>query len=79
MPKRERMVRFYDRAMRGRDLPQRYYENSGFCNFGYWGGGAKSQREASEELVDQLVARIPDKGGRMLDVVDRGPRRNGWR
>ena len=61
MPKRERMIRVYDRAMRGRD-PRRYYENSGFCNFGYWGAGAKSQREASEELVDQLIARIPDKG-----------------
>jgi SAM-dependent methyltransferase len=68
MPKRERMIRVYDRAMRGR-APRSYYENSGFYNFGYWGGGAKSQREASEELVDQFVARIPDKGGRVLDVA----------
>jgi MPBQ/MSBQ methyltransferase len=68
MPTRERMIRFYDRTMRGLN-PQRFYENSGFYNIGYWGGGAKSQREASEELVDQLVARILDKGGRMLDVA----------
>jgi hypothetical protein len=32
MPKRERMIRFYDRTMRD---PRRYYENSGFYNFGY--------------------------------------------
>jgi MPBQ/MSBQ methyltransferase len=66
--KRERMNRFYDRAMRGWN-PQRFYENSGFYNLGYWGGGARSQREASEQLVDQLVARINDKSGRMLDVA----------
>ena len=68
MPKRERMIRFYDRTMQDWN-PRRYYENSGFYNFGYWGGGAKSQREASEDLVDQLVARIFHKGGRMLDVA----------
>jgi len=25
---------------------RRYFENSGYFNFGYWGAGAKSQREA---------------------------------
>jgi SAM-dependent methyltransferase len=48
---------------------RRYYENSGFFNFGYWGAGARSQREASEALVDQMVARIADKRGRILDVA----------
>ncbi len=63
----ERMIRLYNSAMirhrRG------YYEDSGFLNFGYWGGQAKSQREASEALVDRLVAKIAVKGGRILDVA----------
>lgn len=68
MSARERMIRVYDRTMRGSNQ-RRYYENSGYFNFGYWGTGAKSQREASEALVDQLVARIANKGDRILDVA----------
>jgi MPBQ/MSBQ methyltransferase len=64
----ERMIRMYDRAMFSSDYRQ-YYEDSGFYNFGYWDTQAKSQREASEALVDQLVDRIPNKGGRILDVA----------
>src|SRR5947207_11672622 len=58
----------YDRMMRGSNQ-RRYYENSGYFNFGYWGAGAKSQREASDALVDQMVARIDNKAGRILDVA----------
>jgi len=58
----------YDRMMRGSNQ-RRYYENSGHFNFGYWGAGAKSQREASEALVDQMVARIANTSGRILDVA----------
>src|SRR2546426_12486089 len=58
----------YDRMMRGSNQ-RRYYGDSGYFNFGYWGAGAKSQREASEALVDQMVARIADKTGRILDVA----------
>jgi SAM-dependent methyltransferase len=65
---RQRMLRLYDRTMVGRHQ-RRYYEDSGFYNFGYWGGHASSQREASEALVDQLVARIVGKHGRILDVA----------
>jgi MPBQ/MSBQ methyltransferase len=63
----ERMIRVYDSALvrhrRG------YYDNSGFFNFGYWGAGARSQREACEALVDRLVEGIAVKGGRILDVA----------
>jgi ubiquinone/menaquinone biosynthesis C-methylase UbiE len=62
------MLRVYDRSMVDRQL-RRYYEDSGFFNFGYWGAQAGSQREASEALVDQLVARVADKQGRILDVA----------
>ena len=58
----------YDRMMRGSNQ-RRYYENSGYFNFGYWGAGAKSQREASDALVDQMVVRIGNKAGRILDVA----------
>src|SRR5262245_62789577 len=58
----------YDRMMRGSNQ-RRYYENSGYFNFGYWGAGAKSQREASDTLVDQMVARIANRTGRILDVA----------
>lgn len=64
----DRMIRVYDRTMVG-GHQQRYYGHSGFYNFGYWGAGAQSQREASEALVDQLIARIPAKTGRILDVA----------
>jgi SAM-dependent methyltransferase len=58
----------WDRMMGG-SHQHYYFENSGYFNFGYWGTGAKSQREASEALVDQLVARIARKTGRVLDVA----------
>jgi MPBQ/MSBQ methyltransferase len=68
MTAQERMIRMYDRAMVSSDYRQ-YYEDSGFYNFGYWDTNAKSQREASEALIDQLVGRITNKGGRILDVA----------
>jgi len=64
----QRIIRSYDRAMKNSKV-QRYYGFSGFFNFGYWGPHTGSQREASEALVDRLLARIPRKGGRILDVA----------
>lgn len=65
---RQRMIRIYDRAMR-KSVTARYYDNSGFFNFGYWTADTKSQRAASEALVDQLVNRLPNKTGLILDVA----------
>jgi hypothetical protein len=62
------MIDIYDRTMVGR-YQRRYYEDSGFFNFGYWDGQAMSQREASAALVDRLIARIPRRAGRILDVA----------
>jgi len=61
-------TRVYDRLMVG-SVARRYYGNSGFFNFGYWTAQTKSQRAASEELVDQLVERLPNKTGSILDVA----------
>jgi MPBQ/MSBQ methyltransferase len=63
-----RLVRSYNRTIAS-DLLRRYYEDSGFLNWGYWDTESKSQREASEALVDKLLDKIPDKGGRILDVA----------
>lgn len=62
------MIRVYDRAMIGRNQRE-YYGDSGFFNFGYWEAETSSQRKASEALVDQLLDRIPQKTGRILDVA----------
>ena len=53
-------------ALRLSDL---YYDGSGFFNFGYWTLETKSQREASENLVNLLLALIPEKRGTILDVA----------
>jgi len=68
MTAQERMIRMYDRALVSKDY-RHYFEDSGFYNFGYWETNAKSQREASEALIDELTARIRNKGGRILDVA----------
>jgi len=61
-------TRLYDRLMVG-SVVRRYYDNSGFFNFGCWTAQTKSQRAASQELVDQLVDRLPNKTGSILDVA----------
>ena len=68
MSAQERMIRTYDRALVSKDY-QQYFDDSGFYNFGYWESRARSQREACEALVDELVDRIAIKGGRVLDVA----------
>jgi SAM-dependent methyltransferase len=46
-----------------------YYGYSGFYNFGYWTEHTRDQREASENLVDRLVAMLPNRKGTILDVA----------
>ncbi len=68
MTAQERMIRLYDRALVSEDY-RHYFEDSGFYNFGYWDSQARTQREASEALIDELTGRIKHKGGRILDVA----------
>ena len=68
MSAQQKMIRFYDRLMRS-SRHRGYYGKSDFYNFGYWGAGAATQREASEALVDSLVGRLPQRDGNILDVA----------
>ncbi len=68
MSAQQKMIQFYDRLMRS-SRHRGYYGKSDFYNFGYWGAGAGTQREASEALVDTLVDRLPQRDGNILDVA----------
>jgi len=68
MTARQRMVQVYDRTMNGRQQ-RRFYEDSGFYNFGYWDPRTDSARQACETLVDKLSEKIPGDAERILDVA----------
>jgi ubiquinone/menaquinone biosynthesis C-methylase UbiE len=65
---REVIADRYDRAV-GQKLIDEYYEFSDFFNYGYWDDGVTSTREACENLMEKLLADIPEKKGRILDVA----------
>jgi cyclopropane fatty-acyl-phospholipid synthase-like methyltransferase len=46
-----------------------YYGDSDFMNYGFWREDTKSQAEASENLMEELLAFIPEKTGTILDVA----------
>lgn len=46
-----------------------YYGQSDFLNFGYWGEGTATQKQACENLMEQLLGFIPEKKGSILDVA----------
>lgn len=50
-------------------LLREYYEGSSFFNVGYWRDDTRSQREACENLMEQLLAFIPQRTGTILDVA----------
>lgn len=64
------MIKGYDTAMQGAVI-EAYYGSSDFYNFGFWTPDTKAQSQASEQLVERLLAFIPDdaRGGRILDVA----------
>lgn len=64
------MIKGYDTAMQGAVI-EAYYGSSDFYNFGFWTPDTKTQSQASEQLVERLLAFIPDdaRHGRILDVA----------
>jgi len=45
------------------------YFGSRFSNYGYWRSGTRTQREASENLVAELLSAAGARQGRILDVA----------
>lgn len=58
----------YDRVMYTAAYSQ-YHEQSDFANFGWWDARTTSQRQACENLMEKLLAFVPEKTGRVLDVA----------
>jgi len=58
----------YDDTMYSR-INEAYYEGSDFANLGYWRRDTRSQVEACENLMEKLLAGIPEKKGTILDVA----------
>ncbi len=65
---RAALNRLYDSRMYD-SLIDELYENSGYLNFGYWRPETETAREASENLMAELLAMLPEKKGRILDVA----------
>ncbi len=59
---------YYERLL-SQDLLGDYYDYSDFWNFGLWTEDTKSQKEACENLMEELLAFIPEKKGTILDVA----------
>jgi cyclopropane fatty-acyl-phospholipid synthase-like methyltransferase len=50
-------------------IVEEYTGNSGFANFGFWDKETSDAKEASCNLVEQLLSFIPRKTGTILDVA----------
>jgi SAM-dependent methyltransferase len=59
---------FYDDLMYDPSIWE-YYDQSDFHNFGYWDKNTRGQKEACADLMDRLIALIPEKRGTVLDVA----------
>jgi SAM-dependent methyltransferase len=62
------LVDGYDRLMFS-SLVEEYFGYSDFCNWGYWLDATRDQREACENLVEMLLAFLPEKRGTVLDAA----------
>ncbi len=66
--KAEAMLGWYERWM-NQPVYTQYYEHSGYFNFGYWDGGAKTQAQACEHLIERLLNFLPERRGRLVDMA----------
>jgi MPBQ/MSBQ methyltransferase len=65
---RGRIKHAYDRIMESERLSD-YFDHSNFWNYGYWYEDTQSQREACENLMEELLTFISEKKGMILDVA----------
>ena len=68
MTRPEAMLADYDREMLG-GVARGYYDGSDFYNYGYWLPDTRTQREASENLVEKLLSMLPRRTGCILDAA----------
>lgn len=64
----DRINEHYNKTMYS-GMVDEYYDFSGYHNYGYWTPRTRTQREASENLVDVLVRLLPHHKGNILDVA----------
>ena len=62
------LIRHYDECMHS-PLMGRCLAHSDFHNFGFWDKDTGNHREAGEKLLEKLLAFVPDKTGKVLDVA----------
>ena len=62
------MTSAYDRAMY-RTLLLELYGQGGFFNYGYWSEETQTQAEACQNLMEKVLAFLPDRQGSILDVA----------
>ncbi len=65
---REAITKRYD-AWAYEPLTREYYGESEFYNFGFWGKDTRDQRQACENLMEELLRPIAEREGTILDVA----------
>jgi MPBQ/MSBQ methyltransferase len=64
---RKKVNAFYDRCLW--DPVYKEHFGSDYFNYGYWREGTRSQAEASEQLVSELLAPVLEPTGNILDAA----------
>jgi len=62
------MTHGYDQSL-FTELVDDYYGGSDFANWGYWRPNTRTQKQACENLMEELLSFVPVKRGAVLDVA----------
>lgn len=62
------ILKRYDH-IRNTSVIRAYYGGTDFLNLGYWDEDTRDQKQACQNMMEQLLALIPPKKGRILDVA----------
>jgi len=62
------ILKRYD-DIRNTSVIRAYYGGTDFLNLGYWDEHTRDQKQACYNMMEQLLAWIPEKKGRILDVA----------
>ncbi len=64
----EYIISRYDDINSSPELPN-FFGQTEYLNFGYWNKDTTDQKQACENLMEQLLSYIPEKSGTILDVA----------